>query len=75
MAYESKDEVLLSSDLFVVRGSEGVPIHKIGAVETLTINPRPIPTVEARQKCEAEIKALDITLVAVGHGSALDLRS
>ncbi|MAE11568.1 MAG: MBL fold metallo-hydrolase [Dehalococcoidales bacterium] len=73
LAYESKDKVLFSSDLFVVRGSEGGPIHKIGAAEALTINPRSIPADEARQKCEDEIKALDISLVAVGHGPVLDL--
>ena len=74
LAYESKDKVLFSSDLFVVRGSEGTLVHKVGATEALTINPRSIPADESRQKCEAEIKALDIALVAVGHGPVLDLR-
>lgn len=74
LAYEENDKVLFSSDLFVARGSDGAPLHKADAAEALTINPRSIPADEARQKCESEIKALDIALVAVGHGPVLDLR-
>ncbi|MBF8267651.1 MAG: fold metallo-hydrolase [Dehalococcoidia bacterium] len=74
LAYESKDKVLFSSDLFVVRGSEDPPVRKVRAAEALTITPRSIPADDARRKCEAEIRALDIALVAVGHGPVLDLR-
>lgn len=74
LAYEEKDKVLFSSDLFVVRGSDSGPLHKANATEALTINPRSIPADEARQKCESEIRALNIDLVAVGHGPVLDLR-
>ena len=75
LACDVTDKVLFSSDLFVVRGAGDSPLHRVGAEEALTINPRSIPDDDARQKCEAEIRKLDIELVAVGHGPVLDIRA
>ncbi len=74
LAYDTTDKILFSSDLFVARGGGKAAIKKASRAEVLKIEARSIPSDEGRTKCQAAIDALDIQLVAVGHGPALDLR-
>jgi flavorubredoxin len=74
LAYESTDKILFSSDLFVARAAGEGFIRKANRAESLKIEARSIPSDEGRSKCQAVIDALDIHLVAVGHGPTLDLR-
>ncbi|MEK7353087.1 MAG: MBL fold metallo-hydrolase [Chloroflexota bacterium] len=74
LAYETTDKILFSSDLFVARGAGEDAIKKANRAEVLKIEARSVPSDEGRTKCQAAIDALDINLVAVGHGPTLDLR-
>ena len=74
LTYDKTDKILFSSDLFVARGGGEGPVKKAVRAEVLKIDPRNIPSDEGRTKCQAAIDALDINLVAVGHGQTLDLR-
>ena len=74
LAYDTTDKILFSSDLFVARGGGEGAVRKANRAEVLKIEARSIPSDEGRTKCQAAIDALDIQLVAVGHGQTLDLR-
>ena len=74
LAYDPTDKILFSSDLFVARGAGEAAIKQTTRAEALKIEARSIPSDEGRSKCQADIDALDIHLVAVGHGPVLDLK-
>ncbi len=74
LAYEERDKVLFSADLFIRRGKVEGPVVKASADETLVIAKQSIPSDEGRQACLDAIKELEVDLIAVGHGPVLDLR-
>ena len=74
LAYETRDKILFSSDLFISRAGGEAPIKKTNKAEISKIEARSIPSDEGRSKCQAALEQLDIQLVAVGHGPVLDLR-
>jgi flavorubredoxin len=78
LAYDATDKILFSSDLFVSRGAPGelpTALKRVARAEALRIDARQIPSDEGRAKCQEAIDKLDIHLVAVGHGPALDLET
>ncbi len=75
LAYDESARILFSADLFVKRGAAEGPVVKASREEALAVAKQSIPSDEGREKCQAEVNALAIDLVAVGHGPALDLRS
>lgn len=74
LAYEQVDQILFTSDLFVRRGPVAGPIVSARADEVLDIARASVPSDEARAELLAKLKALKISIFALGHGPALDAR-
>ena len=71
IAYEETDKVLFTSDLFIRRGQPEQPLVEGKMSEFQEILPASIPWPEGRQACLEAIKALDIRMMALGHGPAV----
>ncbi|MBI4320400.1 MAG: MBL fold metallo-hydrolase [Chloroflexi bacterium] len=74
LAYEEADGVLFTSDLFIRRGRFDSAVVPADIAEVLDIANASIPSDEAREACLAKLRALDIAILALGHGPALDVR-
>lgn len=73
LAYEETDQVLFTSDLFIRRGQPEKPVVEGRIAEFQDIPSMSIPSPEGRQACLEAIQALDIRIMALGHGPAVKI--
>jgi flavorubredoxin len=73
IAYEETDKILFTSDLFIRRGQPEKPLVDGKRAEFQDIPAMSIPSPEGRQACLESIKALDIRIMALGHGPAVQI--
>ena len=73
IAYEETDRVLFTSDLFIRRGQPEKPLVDGKRAEFQDIPAMSIPSPEGRQACLESIKVLDIRIMALGHGPAVQI--
>ena len=73
IAYEETDQILFTSDLFIRRGQPEKPLVEGSLAEFQDIPAMSIPSPEGRRACLESIKALDIRIMALGHGPAVQI--
>lgn len=73
IAYEETDKILFTSDLFIRRGPTEQAVVDGKRAEFQDIPAMSIPSPEGRQACLESIKALDISIMALGHGPAVQI--
>lgn len=73
IAYEEKDKILFTSDLFIRRGQAGEPVVDGKSTEFADIHPMSMPSPEAREAILQAIRKLDVDFMALGHGPVVKI--